>query len=49
LQEFAYKFDLSVWIFLASAASSIIVALITISFRTVKAAKADPVKSLRYE
>jgi putative ABC transport system permease protein len=49
LQKFAYKFDLSVWIFLASAASSIIVALITISFRTVKAAKADPVKSLRYE
>jgi putative ABC transport system permease protein len=49
LQKFAYKFDLTVWIFLASGASSVIVALITISFRTVKAAKADPGKSLRYE
>lgn len=49
LQTFAYKFDVTVWIFIASAACSLLLALITISSRTIKAAKADPVKSLRYE
>lgn len=49
LQDFAYKMDLSVWVFVLSGALSILVAFITISFRTVRAAKSDPVKSLRYE
>lgn len=49
LQKFAYKFDLAPWIFIAAAGCSILVAWITISFRTLKAAKADPVESLRYE
>jgi putative ABC transport system permease protein len=49
LTDFAFKIDLSLWIFILSGALSITLAFITISFRTVKAAKADPVKSLRYE
>ena len=49
LKKFAYKFDLNVWIFVASGAGSVLIALITISFHTVKAATADPVSSLRYE
>lgn len=49
LQTFAYRTDLTVWIFLASGFASVVIAFITISVRTVNAAKADPVESLRYE
>lgn len=49
LQGFAYRMDLTVWIFILSGLVSIMIAFITISFRTVAAAKSDPVKSLRYE
>jgi putative ABC transport system permease protein len=49
LKGFAYKMDITAWLFVASAIISLIVAFITMSFRTVRAAKADPVKSLRYE
>ncbi len=49
LQKFAYHADLTAWIFIVSGLVSVSVALVTISLRTVDAAKADPVKSLRYE
>jgi putative ABC transport system permease protein len=49
LQGFAYRMDLTAWIFILSGLVSILIAFITISFRTVGAAKSDPVKSLRYE
>ncbi|MBX2964565.1 MAG: ABC transporter permease [Cyclobacteriaceae bacterium] len=49
LTEFAFKMNLSVWIFLISGALSVTLAFATISFRTIKTAKTDPVKSLRYE
>jgi putative ABC transport system permease protein len=49
LQDFAYRIDVSVWIFILAGVFSLITAFVTISMRTVKAAKADPVKSLRYE
>jgi putative ABC transport system permease protein len=49
LQGFAYRTDLTAWIFVLSGLSSVMIAFITISFRTVSAAKSDPVKSLRYE
>jgi len=49
LTEFAFKMNLSVWIFVISGILSITLAFITISFRTIKTAKTDPVKSLRYE
>lgn len=49
LQNFAYRTSISWWIFLASGISVIIVSLITLSVQTIKAAIANPVKSLRTE
>jgi putative ABC transport system permease protein len=49
LQNFAFRTDLSWWIFLISGAVAMIVALLTISFQAVRAALRNPVKSLRTE
>jgi ABC-type antimicrobial peptide transport system permease subunit len=49
LEGFAYQIDIGAWIFLASALVSLMVAFITMSFRTIRAAQSNPVKSLRYE
>jgi putative ABC transport system permease protein len=49
LQDYAYRIKVSGWIFAAGGFIAIIVALITISFQAVKAAFADPIKSLRSE
>jgi len=49
LQNFAYRTDISWWIFVLSVIVMIIIALITLGFQTIKAAMANPVKSLRSE
>ena len=49
LQDFAYRITISWWIFLVAGLSAVFVALATISFQSVKAAVANPVKSLRTE
>ncbi len=49
LQNFAYKTDISVWIFIAGGMIMFIMALIILCIRTFKAASANPVKSLRTE
>ena len=49
LQNFAYRTDLSWWIFLMSGVFMLIVAIVTLAFHTIKAATANPVKSLRTE
>jgi putative ABC transport system permease protein len=49
LQSFAYRIDISPWIFLAVGVAGIVIALITVSFQAIKAAVANPVKSLRSE
>ncbi len=49
LQDFAYRIHIGWWMFALSGALVITVALITISFNTIKAAMANPVKSLRTE
>ncbi len=49
LQTFAYKIELSWWLFALSAGIALVIALITIGFQAIKAATANPVKSLRYE
>jgi len=49
LQNFAYRITIGLWIFVASAASAIFIALLTVSYKSIKAAKANPVDSLRYE
>ena len=49
LQGFAYRINISWWIFLAAGIISILIAMITVSFQAIKAAVANPVKSLRSE
>lgn len=49
LQDFAYRIDIPWWIFLVAGMLAISIALITISFQAIKAAIANPVKSLRTE
>jgi putative ABC transport system permease protein len=49
LQDYAYRIDISWWIFLFAVFIAIIIAFITISFQAIKAAIANPVKSLRTE
>jgi putative ABC transport system permease protein len=49
LQDFAYKIDISWWIFALAAGVAIFITGITISYQAVKAAIANPVKSLRTE
>ncbi len=49
LQEFAYRINISWWLFIIAGFVALIIALITISFQAIKAATANPVKSLRYE
>ncbi|QHS57292.1 FtsX-like permease family protein [Mucilaginibacter sp. 14171R-50] len=49
LQEFAYRVEIQWWVFAAAGAMALGVAFITVSFQTIKAALANPVKSLRNE
>lgn len=49
LQNFPYRIHISGWIFFIAGALAIAIALITISFQAIKAAMANPVKSLRTE
>ena len=49
LSEFAYRIELSVWIFLAGVGVTLLIALVTVGYRSLRAATANPVKSLRYE
>ncbi|MBN1271468.1 MAG: ABC transporter permease [Candidatus Aminicenantes bacterium] len=49
LQNYAFRINLSVWIFAASAGAALFIAAITVSFQAIKAALAPPTKSLRYE
>ncbi len=49
LQDFAYRINISWWIFLAAGITALLIAMFTISFQAIKAAIANPVKSLRTE
>jgi putative ABC transport system permease protein len=49
LADFAYRTDLSWWIFALAAIIALLIALITICFQAIKAALANPVRSLRTE
>ncbi len=49
LQDFAYRINISVWVFVLAAVAALLIALITVSFQAFKAAIANPVKSLRTE
>ncbi|MCD4817548.1 MAG: ABC transporter permease [Candidatus Cloacimonetes bacterium] len=49
LQNFAYKTEIDLWIFVVSGLFALIIAFITISLQTIKAANANPVEALKYE
>jgi len=49
LEGYEYRIKISWWIFLASGFVAMVIALITISFQAIKAAVANPVRSLRTE
>ena len=49
LNEFAYKTGISLWVFITAGILVLIITLLTISFQSIKAAAANPIKSLRYE
>jgi len=49
LQSFAYRISISGWVFILAGLAAVFIALITISFQAIKAAIANPVKSLRTE
>ena len=47
LEDFAYRIDLAWWIFLTAAIIALAIAIITVSLQAIKAAMANPVKSLK--
>jgi ABC-type antimicrobial peptide transport system permease subunit len=49
LQDYVYRINISWWIFLVGGISAVVIALVTVSFQAIKAAIANPVKSLRTE
>ena len=49
LQNFAYRTTISIWTFLLAGLMSTVIALMTVSYQSIKAATTKPVKALRYE
>ncbi len=49
LQDFAYRIHLSWWMFVLAGIVTLIIALLTVSIQTIKAAKENPVQSLKTE
>ncbi len=49
LQDFAYRINIKWWVFLLAALAALLIALLTVSFQAIKAALANPAKSLRTE
>ena len=49
LSDYAYRIDIQWWMFAAAGAAAVLIAFLTVSFQSVKAALTNPVKSLRSE
>jgi putative ABC transport system permease protein len=49
LQDFAYRIDISWWVFVLSGGIALIIAIATVSVHAIKAAIANPIEALRYE
>jgi putative ABC transport system permease protein len=49
LQGFAYRTDLSVWVFIVAAVAAVVIALLTVTTHSVLVARAKPVAALRYQ
>jgi putative ABC transport system permease protein len=49
LRNFAYRTNISIWIFFVSGGLALLIALITVSVQTLKSAQSNPVDALKYE
>jgi len=49
LQNFAYRISISWWVFALAGVIALLIALLTVSFQSYKAARKNPVEALRYE
>jgi putative ABC transport system permease protein len=49
IQRFAFRPGISIWPFLLASIVVLCIALLTVSYQTIKAARSDPVDLLRYE
>ena len=49
LQQFAYKTNIAWWLFAAAGAGALVVAMLTVSFQALRAARTNPVRALKYE
>jgi len=49
LQDFSYRTDLGLWLFALAGLLAVVIALMTVSFQSIKAALANPADALRYE
>ncbi|MEO8399788.1 MAG: FtsX-like permease family protein, partial [Ignavibacteriaceae bacterium] len=49
LEDFAYRININIWSFLLAGLAAFIIALLTVAYQAMKAAWANPVKSIRYE
>ena len=49
LENYAYRMNIHIWIFILSGFTALAIALLTVSYQSIKAARANPVDSLRYE
>jgi putative ABC transport system permease protein len=49
LQDYAYRINIGFWVFVVAGIAAVIIAMATIGYHAVKAALANPVKSLRVE
>ena len=49
LADFAYRVDIAWWVFALAGCIAVLIALVTVSFQSIKAAISNPVKSLRRE
>jgi len=49
LEDFAYRINISIWVFVAAMIIALVIATITVSYQSIRAAMANPVKNLRTE
>ena len=49
LENFAYRINISMWVFLTSGVAALAIALLTVSYQAIKAARINPATTLRYE
>ena len=49
LQDFAFRIPVQAWVFIVTALVTVLIALMTVSFHSIKSALINPVKSLKTE